>query len=566
MEVKDVNNNTAIQAMFVKAAAGNASGQLLGAGFANLVNQLGDLGGNSGKVDLSKDAAKEQPIDNNKASVNSEKADAKKDKPVKKARQAAVKDNKPVARQNERKQVAADSASVNVAQNDVAAPEAPKAVSGVVEAAPAAATENAPVVQPVENAEPVMRELQASLLGGNDAPIAAINGEEIVLFPEAELDLNALAQLPAVSVLDDVSGEIVTMSGEEFVAKLQQASDNRQLYIAPANSDNGQVALQPAEISVKDKRDFSSDLQSALPEQGVEFADEQLAAQAQVLDHKLGQDKKVRIDVDVRQEEIALADDADLLSDKVAMDEIIRAAVEEGNDDGAVKTFDVNSAASAQPQAKPANVAAQVDVLAAPVAAVANVEVQTAVEASANTAVEGVSSVSANAHAMGTAATANAAHAEPKAQASETSFRDVYKGMSKEVVEQVKVNITKSAIKGVDNIDIKLKPEDLGHIQIKMQISKDGKLQAHIIASRPETVEMLREEVQSLEKAFQDAGFDADSGSFSFSFSEDAENRGQDRNAELRSFIGNALEQDSAEAGNDNLYGWTAEGGLNIRV
>ena len=93
MEVKDVNNNTAIQAMFVKAAAGNASGQLLDAGFANLVNQLGDLGGNSGKVDLSKDAAKEQPIDNNKASVNSEKADAKKDKPVKKARQAAVKDN-----------------------------------------------------------------------------------------------------------------------------------------------------------------------------------------------------------------------------------------------------------------------------------------------------------------------------------------------------------------------------------------------------------------------------------------------------------------------------------------
>lgn len=566
MEVKDVNNNTAIQAMFVKAAAGNASGQLLGTGFANLVNQLGDLGGNSGKVDLSKDAAKEQPIDNNKASVNSEKADAKKDKPVKKARQAAVKDNKPVARQNERKQVAADSASVNVVQNDVAAPEAPKAVNGVVEAAPAAATENAPVVQPVENAEPVMRELQVSLLGDNDAPIAAINGEEIVLFPEAELDLNALAQLPAVSVLDGVSGEIVTMSGEEFVAKLQQASDNRQLYIAPANSDNGQVALQPAEISVKDKRDFSSDLQSALPEQGVEFADEQLAAQAQVLDHKLGQDKKVRIDVDVRQEEIALADDADLLSDKVAMDEIIRAAVEEGNDDGAVKTFDVNSATSAQPQAKPANVAAQADVLAAPVAAVAGVEVQTAVEASANTAVEGVSSVSANAHAMGTAATANAAHAEPKAQASETSFRDVYKGMSKEVVEQVKVNITKSAIKGVDNIDIKLKPEDLGHIQIKMQISKDGKLQAHIIASRPETVEMLREEVQSLEKAFQDAGFDTDSGSFSFSFSEDAENRGQDRNAELRSFIGNALEQDSAEAGNDNLYGWTAEGGLNIRV
>ncbi len=565
MEVKDINNNATIQAMFAKAAAGNASGQILGAGFANLVNQLGDLGGSSAKADVVKDADKSQPVDN-KASVNSDKVDAKKDKPAKKVRQTVEKDNKPAVRQNERKQAAVDAAPVNVAQNDAAAPEAPKAVEEVVETAPVADVESAPVVQPVENAEPVMRELQASLLGGDAAPIASMNDGEIVLFPGAELNLDTLAQMPAVSVFDDASGEVVTMSGEEFVAKLQQASDDKQLYIAPADADNGQVALQPAEISAKAERDFSSDLQNAMPEQGVEFVDDQLAAQAQVLDNKLGQDKKVRIDVDVRQEEIALADDADLLRDKVAMDEIIRAAVAEGSDETPAKTFDVNSSVSAQPQAKPANVAAQADIQAVPAAVSVNVETQAAVEASANTAVEGISSVSANAHAMGTAATANAAHAEAKAQTSETSFRDIYKGMSKEVVEQVKVNITKSAVKGIDNIDIKLKPEDLGHIQIKMQISKDGKLQAHIVASRPETVEMLQEEVQSLEKAFQDAGFDTDSSSFSFSFSEDAESRGQDKNAELRSFIGNALEQDSAEAGNDNLYGWTAEGGLNIRV
>ena len=69
--------------------------------------------------------------------------------------------------------------------------------------------------------------------------------------------------------------------------------------------------------------------------------------------------------------------------------------------------------------------------------------------------------------------------------AQNTSFKDVYKGMSKEVIDQVKVNITKSAVKGVDKVEIQLKPEDLGHIEVKMQIGKDGKLQAHIIASRP---------------------------------------------------------------------------------
>ncbi len=78
------------------------------------------------------------------------------------------------------------------------------------------------------------------------------------------------------------------------------------------------------------------------------------------------------------------------------------------------------------------------------------------------------------------------ANARPApANDSTASFRDVYKGMGKEVVEQIKVNITKSAVKGVDTIEIQLKPEDLGKIEVKMQIGKDGKLQAHIVSSRP---------------------------------------------------------------------------------
>ena len=138
--------------------------------------------------------------------------------------------------------------------------------------------------------------------------------------------------------------------------------------------------------------------------------------------------------------------------------------------------------------------------------------------------------------------------------------------MSKEVIDQVKVNITKSAVKGVDNIEIKLKPEDLGHIEVKMQISKDGKLHAHIISSRPETMEILQREAGSLEKAFNDAGFDMDSGSLSFSFREGSES-GQDKNSELRNFIGSVMEHDAESelAGNDNLE-WTPAQGLKIRV
>ena len=83
--------------------------------------------------------------------------------------------------------------------------------------------------------------------------------------------------------------------------------------------------------------------------------------------------------------------------------------------------------------------------------------------------------------------------------------------------EQIKVNITKSAVKGIDTIDIQLKPEDLGKVQVKMQISKDGKLQADIVVSRQETLDVLQKELSSLTKAFTDAGFDADNRSFNFS-------------------------------------------------
>ena len=136
-------------------------------------------------------------------------------------------------------------------------------------------------------------------------------------------------------------------------------------------------------------------------------------------------------------------------------------------------------------------------------------------------------------------------------------------------MEQVKVNITKSAVKGVDKIDIQLKPEDLGHIEIKMQL-KNGKLQAHIISSRPETMEILQKEVQTLEKAFNEAGFQTEDGSLSFSFRGDGQaNQNQDSNAELRNFIGRVFEREAnsellSEANQNDV--WTAETGLNIRV
>lgn len=569
MEVKDINNNATIQAMFAKAVAGAAAGQALGSGFANLINQVADVVSSSSANDDVKASAKEQPADN-KAPAASDKVDTKKDKPARKARPSADKADKPVARQNDRKQPAPEAAPLPAAQNAVA-PEDAKPLAADTDIPSAAAEDAAPVVQPVEGAEPQSRELTITLASaGTPDFVAMMNGGEMVLLPQG-MDLSALAALPVVNVLDQATGEVVSMSGAEFAARVQGASDGGSLFMVDENSSGKFVDLIPAEVKADVERQFgSAKADVAQTEQGAPLADELLAEQAVVLDGKLGREQKVKLNVEVKEEKISYGDGADLIQDKVALDEVIKAAAEEKSADAGAKLSGVKSPLSAQPQAaQPAAGNNPQTAQVAPVA-VANAEIQAAAETSKSAVVEGVSATGAdNSAALGAAAAAGNTRAEAKSQAGETSFRDIYKGMSKEVVDQVKVNITKSAVKGVDNIEIKLKPQDLGQIEIKMQISKDGKLQAHIVSSRPETMEILQKEVQNLEKAFQDAGFQTDEGSLSFSFREGGESgREQDRNSELRNFIGNVLEHDTTEelGSNDNLLGWNPAQGLNIRV
>lgn len=140
------------------------------------------------------------------------------------------------------------------------------------------------------------------------------------------------------------------------------------------------------------------------------------------------------------------------------------------------------------------------------------------------------------------------------------------RGMSKEVIEQIKVNITKSAVKGVDTIDIQLKPEDLGKVQVRMYISKDGRLHADIIASRAETADLLQREVSSLSKSFQDAGYNTDEQSFNFSSQNENQAQRQNDEHQFHQFIGETLEQETEPAqANDNLI-YDPKVGLNIRV
>ena len=425
---------------------------------------------------------------------------------------------------------------------------------------------------------------------------AVKNGAGAVLVSASDLSAMGL-----INVLNPENGEVMQMSGADLAAQLagddtiqvlmSTSQDGEPVFLIEKTGalnainttqqtqsgdaidvgafvpveDGDAVDLNMESVKAQVREEIvrkNADIQNVVDE----LSDEKILDQATKLSEIIGKENKANIKVSVREEKIAQLSTKDLLADAKSVDEAVTISS---------KPAVVSAQANADNLQSQGNMSAANNNQNLNMTPVFNAAAPAAAESSAVSVAAPVSSgADINSVNLGTATAAGgefvrAAKADA-AENSQASFRDVYKGMSKEVVEQVKVNITKSAVKGIDKIDISLKPEDLGHIEVKMQIGKDGKLQAHIISTRPETMEALQKEMQTLEKAFNDAGFQTDEGSLSFSFRDGNQaNQNQERENGLRNFIGDIFEK---EASNDLLpeafqnQTWDGTTGLNIRV
>lgn len=416
------------------------------------------------------------------------------------------------------------------------------------------------------------------IAAAEDAPV--VSGEaapESGMAEGTEISLDALALMGTVTVVNPATGETFQTTGAELAAQLADAGV-QSVSVLPG--EEGQPLVAPV-VENAPEADAFQNIVAAMKKTQAENApvvdadavaadaasdQDILAQQAAKLGEAVGEDRKVKVEVSVKEEKIADAVDGGLVKNAKLSDETLSAVVEskdavKGNPLTEVKTPAQQAAAQNQIREMPLTMTAG----AVSNAAAAAADDTAAVAVSAETG----SVTLAHAGTVGGEMLANAKVSAAN-DSSSTSFRDVYKGMGKEVVDQIKVNITKSAVKGVDKIEIQLKPEDLGHIEVKMQIGKDGKLQAHIVASRPETAEILQKEIGNLQKAFNEAGFQTDEGSLSFSFRDDGQaGQNQERN-NLRNFIGDVLEQETAmDAAVGDLFAgtaWDGKNGLNIRV
>ena len=130
-----------------------------------------------------------------------------------------------------------------------------------------------------------------------------------------------------------------------------------------------------------------------------------------------------------------------------------------------------------------------------------------------------VSSGSANAsHAGGGEGTAQAgstnATQQTQRQSAATQTENTQKPFrpGHSMVEQISVKITKAVLAGNDKITIQLRPANMGRVEVKMELFQDNRLTATVTVDNRETLDQLKNDSRSLQRALQEAGLQTDAG------------------------------------------------------
>ena len=135
-----------------------------------------------------------------------------------------------------------------------------------------------------------------------------------------------------------------------------------------------------------------------------------------------------------------------------------------------------------------------------------------------------------------------------------------------QIIDQIKVNITRAAKAGLDRVTILLRPVELGRIDIKLEMTDEGNVRASITADRPATLELLQREVRGLERALQDAGLQTDTDNLEFNLRSDTNDRlAEDAKDQNRRAPQSAENDPKLSADNENIEDFDYTAAARIR-
>lgn len=81
----------------------------------------------------------------------------------------------------------------------------------------------------------------------------------------------------------------------------------------------------------------------------------------------------------------------------------------------------------------------------------------------------------------------------------------------------VAVAIANKAVAGAREFEIRLDPPELGRIEVRMHVDRDGNVTSRLIADRQDTLDLLKRDSSHLERALQDAGLKTSDNGMQFS-------------------------------------------------
>ena len=133
------------------------------------------------------------------------------------------------------------------------------------------------------------------------------------------------------------------------------------------------------------------------------------------------------------------------------------------------------------------------------------------------------------------------------------------------------IEIGLRAMDGLQRFEIRLDPDELGRIDVRLDIAGDGGIKAHLTVDRVETLALLQRDARTLERAFEQAGLNTGNGGLQFSLGSDRPQGGRqqqdDTGGRANALPGTDTNETAARDIAAALRSWgTPNGGLDIRI
>jgi flagellar hook-length control protein FliK len=92
------------------------------------------------------------------------------------------------------------------------------------------------------------------------------------------------------------------------------------------------------------------------------------------------------------------------------------------------------------------------------------------------------------------------------------------------------LEIAASVRSGKSRFEIRLDPADLGRIDVRIDVDRNGQVTSHLTVEKPETLSMLRQDAPQLQRQLDDAGFKIGNGGLQFSLRDQSSSGRNDGN------------------------------------